>query len=241
MRVGARKERSRKPNVEIAIAAATKRSAPEPKSRRTASAAGVEVAASPSRPSARRYTKLTATYTRITRTVPATAARGSVRRGSRVSSATRFALCQPPYEKRIGTSAPPNARRPAAGRTGPAVEPGMCGASASPPTTSVASARILSPTRAGAGRRGRGGGPGQVRRERQPADDERREREDLEPDEGVQEPAARLHAEDVDPGQNRDGGDRQRRRRRSCLPDEPQRVLRERDRDGRDPAPLDQE
>ena len=52
----------------------------------------------------------------MTISVPATSARGSVRRGSRISSARMLALCQPPYEKRIGTRAAPKASSVAAGR-----------------------------------------------------------------------------------------------------------------------------
>ena len=52
---------SRKPSVETAIAAVIQPSAPGPKRRRTVAAAGVTVAATPSRPSVIRYTTFTVT------------------------------------------------------------------------------------------------------------------------------------------------------------------------------------
>jgi hypothetical protein len=64
---------------------------------------------------------------------------------------------------------------------------------------------------------------------------------DLEHDEHVQDPAARLDAEVVDQGQEGDGRDCQRNRRRIRPAAETQRVAGKRDRDGRDRAAFNQQ
>ena len=54
--------------------------------------------------------KLASTYTSTTPITPITSARGRFRSGAMISSAMKLVCCQPPQEKRTGTSAAPMAR-----------------------------------------------------------------------------------------------------------------------------------
>src|SRR5262249_33242159 len=80
-----------------------------PSTTRITSDAGVEVAARPSTPSVCTHTKLTARYNKITATTPINNALGRFFRGSRISPATKLAVCHPPYANKTGTSAAPKA------------------------------------------------------------------------------------------------------------------------------------
>ena len=82
---------------------------------------------------------------------PSTSARGSVRSGSRISSATKFVCCHPPYEKSTGTSAVLIARRMAqnvegADSTGDAIGGGSVGITATGMNAAAMSSAASAPS-----------------------------------------------------------------------------------------------
>src|SRR5487761_274046 len=112
--------------------------------------AGVVAAASPAGPRTYTQTTFTERYSSTTPITPITNARGRFLRGSRTSSATKFAVCHPPYAKSTGTSAAPIAVT-RSNDTGRSSRADLAGAGAplrnrnhAPQPTSAAIAKILS-------------------------------------------------------------------------------------------------